>query len=263
MISIDVKNVAVLLMGFFITFHILKNRVMKIGIMQPYFFPYLGYFSLIKHTDCFILLDEVQYIRHGWIERNRILKPNNGWQYIQVPLQKYHIDTSIKDISINNSLDWQKKILAQLVHYKKTAPYYYRTIDLLERIFNDKYDDITSLNKKILHEIIILLGFHRKIDIFSAMGLSITTPEAPDEWALNICKALENIDEYWNPPKGKTLFDESKYIKAGIKLKFQSINLAPYKQFRPVFEAGLSMVDILMFNDINDINKMLDSYEFI
>jgi hypothetical protein len=58
---------------------------MKLGIMQPYFFPYLGYFSLIKHTDRFILFDTVQFIRHGWIERNRILKQNEGWQYVQAP----------------------------------------------------------------------------------------------------------------------------------------------------------------------------------
>ena len=63
----------------------------KVAIMQPYFFPYLGYFSLIKHTDEFILFDPVQFIRHGWIERNRILKPENGWQYISVPLEKHEM----------------------------------------------------------------------------------------------------------------------------------------------------------------------------
>ena len=73
--------------------------------MQPYFFPYLGYISLLKHEDAFILFDTVQFIRHGWIERNRILKPNGGWQYIQIPLQKYHQNTVIKDIKINNQTD--------------------------------------------------------------------------------------------------------------------------------------------------------------
>lgn len=93
---------------------------MKLGIMQPYFFPYLGYFSLIKHTDRFILFDTVQFIRHGWIERNRILKPNEGWQYIQVPLIKDKgRDTVIKDVKIRNTENWQQKIIAQLQHYKK------------------------------------------------------------------------------------------------------------------------------------------------
>lgn len=75
---------------------------MKLGIMQPYFLPYLGYISLIKNTDKFILFDTVQFIRHGWIERNRILKQTGGWQYIQIPLEKKQMSTVIKDVKINN-----------------------------------------------------------------------------------------------------------------------------------------------------------------
>ena len=100
--------------------------------MQPYFMPYIGYYSLIKHTDEFILFDPVQFIRHGWIERNRILKQGGGWQYIQVPLIKDNgRDTLIKDVRINNSEPWKQKMLAQLQHYKKKAPYYFKVIKML------------------------------------------------------------------------------------------------------------------------------------
>ena len=92
---------------------------MKIGIMQPYFFPYLGYFSLIKYVDLYILSNEVTYSHHGWISRNRILKPNEGWHYINVPLIKNKRPVQIKEVQINNSIDWKRKILAQLYHYKK------------------------------------------------------------------------------------------------------------------------------------------------
>ena len=98
---------------------------MKLAIMQPYFSPYLGYFSLIKHTDNFILLDTVQFIRHGWIERNRILKPGwDTWQYIKVPLEKHSKNSIIKDIRIKTNQDWKRKLISQLVHYKKRAPFY-------------------------------------------------------------------------------------------------------------------------------------------
>ena len=90
---------------------------MKLGIMQPYFFPYVGYYSLIKNTDKFILFDTVQFIRHGWIERNRILKPNEGWQYIQVPLLKHNRDIFIKDLGIKNTELWREKLKAQLQNY--------------------------------------------------------------------------------------------------------------------------------------------------
>ncbi len=94
---------------------------MKVAIMQPYFMPYIGYISLIKHSDVFILFDPVQFIRHGWIERNRILKQNEGWLYIQVPLLKSGRDTLIQDCLIDNSKDWKNKILSQLQIYKKKS----------------------------------------------------------------------------------------------------------------------------------------------
>jgi len=234
---------------------------MKIAIMQPYFFPYMGYWSLLKHTDQFILFDTVQFIRHGWIERNRILKPDQGWQYIQVPLQKFSRDTLIQDVRINNNVDWQNKIIAQLQHYKKKAPFYLKTINLIQSIFENSYDDIVTLNKATLKIICDYLEIEKTILVFSRMDLSIEQINAPDEWALNICKALGNIDEYWNPSGGKSFFDKTKYNKANINLKFHSVNLTEYKQKGAVFEPGLSIIDVMMFNSPEEINRMLDNYE--
>lgn len=236
---------------------------MKIGIMQPYFFPYLGYFSLIKHTDRFILFDTVQFIRHGWIERNRILNPNGDWQYIKVPLVKFSQSTIIKDIQINNNFGWREKIFAQLQHYKKKAPNYTIVIELLEDIFSADYFDIVSLDLNSLIKVADYLGINTSIEVFSSMGLAIEKVNAPDEWALNICKALGNVEEYWNPPGGASFFDKVKYEKAGIKLKFHSIKLTEYIQRQSIFIPGLSIIDVMMFNSINDINEMLDNYEFV
>ncbi len=236
---------------------------MTIGIMQPYFFPYLGYMSLIKHTDRFILFDPVQFIRHGWIERNRILKPDEGWQYVQVPLVKSSRDTLIKDIQINNSQNWQGKIIAQLQHYKKKAPYYVQVIDLLNSIFKSKYIDIVSLNKEVLTKTCEYLGINKKMEVFSNMNLSINPVNAPDEWALNICLALGDIDTYINPPGGESFFDKKKYTDNNIDLKFHHIHLTPYNQRRDHFEEGLSILDVMMYNSVQDINLMLDDYELL
>lgn len=237
---------------------------MKLAIMQPYFLPYLGYFSLIKHTNQFILLDKVQFIRHGWIERNRILKQDGGWIYIQVPIIKeYGRDTPIDRISIDNQKDWKHKILAQLVHYKKIAPNYYKTIALLDSIFTIGFSTIVELNKASLDILCEYLGFKHDIQVYSEMNLTIEKPVAPDEWALNICKAIANVDEYWNPPGGRDFFDRSKYENAGIRLHFQSLNLTPYFQGKDDFVSGLSIIDVLMFNSIEEINVMLDNYELL
>jgi len=236
---------------------------MKLGIMQPYFFPYIGYFSLIKHTDEFILLDTVQFIRHGWIERNRILKPSDGWQYIMVPLKKHSRETLIKNIEINNEQQWKEKILAQLQHYKKQAPYFSNVIDILNEIFSKEYATIVDLNLASLKTVCNYLGINTPIQVFSLMNIDIEPANAPDEWALNICKALGNVDEYWNPPGGQSFFDRKKYENAGINLKFHSAILTDYDQKRNVFEPGLSILDVMMFNSIEEINKMLDNYELL
>ena len=233
---------------------------MKIAIMQPYFFPYLGYFCLIKHTNKFVLLDTVQYIRHGWIDRNRILKPDNGWQYIKVPIKKHSRDTIIKDVRIKNDLEWKTKILGQIQNYKKRAPFFDQIRNLVEEIFSQEYDSIVQLNLMSLKTICKYVKIYPSFRIFSKMDLTVEPPNAPDEWGLNICKAIPGVREYWNPPGGRNLFDKSKYRSNFIELRFLEFNLEPYNQRRKVFESGLSIIDVLMFNDPNSINLMLDDF---
>ena len=235
----------------------------NVAIMQPYFAPYLGYISLIKHSDEFILFDTVQFIRHGWIERNRILKQNVGWLYIQVPLEKFSRETLIRDVKINNEADWKKKILSQLVIYKKTAPNYYKVVNLLNEVFEKEYTSIVQLNKVLLENICAYLGFPKTLPIFSEMNLEIEEAKMPDEWALNICKKLGNDITYINPIGGLNFFDRQKYMNNNIQIYFQKISLGPYTQNRNSFETGLSIIDVMMFNKVEDINLMLDKFELL
>jgi hypothetical protein len=101
------------------------------------------------------------------------------------------------------------------------------------------------------------------IEVFSEMELALAPVNAPDEWALNICKAIGGVTEYWNPPGGMSLFDRLKYESNQIGLKFLSINSIKYDQKRPVFEPNLSVIDIMMFNGPEQINKFLDDYELL
>jgi hypothetical protein len=235
-------------------------KIKKVGIMQPYFFPYLGYFSLIKHTDTFILLDTVQYMRHGWIERNRILKQGDGWLYVKVPLIKDSRESLIKDIKLDKNQPWATKVKAQMQVYRKTAPYYSSVAPLIEEVLAREYEGITELNKASMGIVCDYLGIENDIRVFSEMDVNIVDPNAPDEWALNICIAMD-IKEYWNPPGGRSFFDKSKYDKAGVKIRFHEIEPYIYNQGNREFEPGLSAIDTLMFNSINDINGMLDKYE--
>ena len=235
---------------------------MKIGIMQPYFFPYLGYYALIKNTDKWIVFDEVQFIRHGWIERNRILKPNDGWQYISIPLEKHSRETIIKDIKIKNSEDWKERIIKQLEHYKKKAPYYNQVIAFLKDAFLPDIDSISLFNTHLLNETCKYLGISFNYEIYSEMNLFIDPIEGPGDWALNISKAL-GATCYINPPGGIELFEKPKFEKANIDLNFLNINLREYNQHRNFFESGLSIIDVMMFNSPEAITEMLNQYELV
>lgn len=235
---------------------------MRLGIMQPYFFPYIGYISLIKNVDEFILLDDVQFIRHGWIERNRILKPIEGWQYIRVPLNNHSRETKIKEIQIDNNQDWKEKIIAQLTHYKKNSPFFSDVMCFIDKLFVSDFDDIVSLNEASLKAVCNYLNIDTPIKIFSKLKIELDPINAPDEWALNICKALK-ADDYWNPAGGISLFYSGKYEANQVGLHFLSCRLQEYDQKRTIFEPGLSILDVMMFNNPEKINQMLDDFELI
>lgn len=229
---------------------------MKLGIMQPYFLPYLGYFALINHVDRFILFDTPQFIRHGWIERNRVLKLNGEPMYVRAPLLKHHRNTPVCDIKINNTIDWKQKIFAQLMHYKKHAPYYHSVLEILETVFKYDYTSIVDLNYKSLKIICSYLNIKTPITIWSEMNLEIEPVNAPDEWALNISKVLK-AQNYYNPPGGRSFFNVEKYEKAGINLRFLEILENQYKQFNQDFVPYLSVLDTLMFCDKEEILSMI------
>ncbi|MEY8283637.1 WbqC family protein [Lachnospiraceae bacterium 50-23] len=237
---------------------------MKVGIMQPYFFPYIGYYSLIDQVDKFILLGDVQFIRHGWIERNRILRPDEGWQYISVPLEKHSQQASIDSICIRNKERWKEKIYGQLSMYK-WAPYYKKVLDLMKTCIEPEQRTITELNRHSLSASCEYLEIDTPIVLFSEMNLAIEAPGSADEWALNICNAMpERVEEYWNPPGGKAFFDISKYENEGIRVRFQKMTDCRYRQGRrQVFEPWLSIVDVMMFNNVFEIKDMMKNFEFV
>lgn len=232
---------------------------MKLAIMQPYFIPYLGYFSLIKHTDHWVVFDTPQFPRHGWVERNRILKPREGWQYIRIPLRKFSRNTAIKDVIINRNEDYKKRILAQLEHYKKKAPFYDIVIDLMSEILSLKTTSIVDLNINALKILCEYIDLPFYFSIFSNFSDRIPNINNPDDWALEIAKLL-NASTYYNPPRGIDFFNRDKFKEAGIELGFLEIMLDKYDQRRENFKPALSIVDVMMFNSSNDIKLMLDNY---
>ena len=232
---------------------------MKIAIMQPYLFPYIGYFSLIKNTDYFVFFDTPQYIRKGWINRNRILSTNGDVTYFTVPIQKADRNTPINKSVISYNYDWKVKILGQLNIYKK-APNYDKVINLVNDVFNTDTMLISDLAIKSIVKTCEYLDIDIKYDIFSKMNLALPEVKEPDEWALYITKEL-GYNTYINPPGGMSFFNREKYQTNDVDLQFLVQEIIPYRQNREVFIPALSMIDVMMFCSCNEINEMLCEYK--
>ena len=230
---------------------------MKLGIMQPYLFPYLGYFDLINYSDKWIIFDTVQYIRRGWMNRNRILSPQDGWNYIRIPVKKHHRETLIKDIFVQDQTDWRSHILGQIRHYKK-APYFTQVQDLLHSCFDSTEDRLSKINGHTLEKTCQYLGIPFHCKYFSEMDLLLGQVDGPGDWALRISEVLE-ATEYVNPPGGIDLFDPLKFEELGIKLTIRTFPPMQYQPWGQKFIPGLSILDVLMWNSPEQVMEYLNN----
>ncbi len=229
---------------------------MKLSIMQPYFLPYIGYFQLIKAADTFIIYDDVQFIKGGWINRNYMLLNDSKFMFNLI-LKGASANKLINEISVQPN---QNKLLKTIYHSYNKAPYFKSVFPVLENILN--YENI-NLAKFIGNSIIKICNYF-KIDtkIIYSSALEKNNELKAQEKIIHICKLI-NADTYINAIGGQELYDKQTFKEFCIDLKFIKSNLTPYTQFKNEFIPWLSILDVMMFNSIDGINKMLDNYEFI
>ena len=235
---------------------------MRLGMMQPYFFPYLGYFGLIHATDCWVVFDTPQYIRRGWVNRNRVLSTGQlQWKYARVPVAKSQRSTAIKDVRIANAEGWKDDLFNQLDVYRlRKAPHYQQTIAFLKETLSVRTDNLSILLSHCLKSTCDLLNVPFHCEVFSASGLKLPGIDDPGKWALETSRALR-ATEYINPPGGRQLFDAAKFGEAGVTLRFLEPSLTPYDQGSSEFLAGLSIIDVLMWNDTQTVKQMVGDYQ--
>ena len=228
---------------------------MKLGIMQPYFMPYIGYFQLMKAVDKYVVYDDVNYIKGGWANRNHILI-NGEKEMFTVTLQKASPNKLFNEIVIGDDF---KKLMKTLQMNYSRAINFDQTMVLMERL-------ISFPNKQLA--VFIANSFREILSYLSVETEILMSSEIPKDNSLRgkdkiiqICEIL-GADTYYNAVGGKNLYDQEEFREHGITLNFVDSLPQVYSQLHTrEFVSGLSMIDVLMNNTKDKVNSLLESYQ--
>ncbi len=221
--------------------------------MQPYFLPYIGYFQLLASVDKFVIFDDVNFINRGWINRNRILVGRSPLTFT-VPLQAASQNRLICDIQIADPMPWKKKFLRTVQQSYAASPCFAESYPLIEKIigFNDQ-----SLTNFIGNSIAVLANHLAiKTTIIPSSKKYDNASLSGEERIIDICR-LEGASRYVNAIGGQGLYDANTFSRKGIELKFVHSRARTYRQGNFEHVPYLSILDVLMFNTVAEIQSML------
>jgi len=230
--------------------------------MQPYFFPYIGYFQLIAAVNKFVIYDDVNFIKGGWINRNNILI-NKKSSLFTVPLVKVSSNTPINETKINLKFYniWKVKFLRSLEHSYKKAPYFTEVCNLIKNVLEINENDLIS--KLAVNSIKNVIDYLQlDTEICETLENYNNKTKNGQERVLDICR-IEQASQYINPIGGIELYSKNTFKENGIVLNFVKSKPIVYTQFDNNFSPWLSIIDVLMFNSVSDVNKMINQYELV
>lgn len=231
---------------------------MKLGIMQPYFFPYIGYWQLMNAVDKYVVYDDVNYIKGGWANRNNILvdgKPHR----INLLLKKASPNKLFNETEILHDFDEKKLLKTISIAYAK-APYYNEVFPLITQILNNTE---ICLSKYLIDSFKIInqyIGI--TTDLIVSSELKKDCSLKGEDKVIHICKLL-NADEYYNAIGGTELYNRERFAENNIELHFLKTNDIIYPQFKNEFVPNLSIIDVMMFNSKEQIKNMLEEFTLV
>ncbi len=224
------------------------NIPMRVAIMQPYFFPYIGYFQLLASVDVFILFDNIQYTKRGWINRNRMLR--NGQDTIfTLPLKGAPPFQDICDRELAATFD-RDKLIGRFREAYRRAPYFEQTFELIERVIRHEDANLFCYLYNSLIQTCKHLGIGTKIRLSSQVAIDHTLKS--QEKVLALCESM-GADIYVNAIGGMGLYSRDVFRQNRIELKFLQPRPFEYAQFGAAFVPWLSIIDVMMFNSTDAI----------
>lgn len=231
---------------------------MKIAIMQPYFLPYIGYFQLINAADIFVIYDNIEYTKKGWINRNRFLQ-NGKDATFSIPLKKDSDFLDVRERFVSKDFN-RKRLLAQIKEAYKKAPCFDSTINIIERMVMYEDDNLFNFIFFSVKEICKYLGIGSKIVVSSTIEMDHTLKS--QEKVIAICKKV-GAQHYINAIGGLDLYSAQTFIDNDLQLNFIKSKPINYPQFAGEFVSWLSIIDVMMFNSIEKTREYLCHYSLI
>jgi WbqC-like protein family len=234
--------------------------MVKLGIMQPYFFPYIGYYQLLNFVDRYVIYDNIEFTRKGWINRNRILV-NGKDELITLPLRKDSDFLHVRDRALSDT--WpveKKKMLNRIAENYRKSPFFDSVFPFVEHCMN--YHE-TNLFRFLHHSILETAAFIG-IDtpVIKSSEVMIDHQLKSQDKVLGICQAL-GASSYINPIGGVDLYDKEFFQAHGIELNFLKAENISYRQFSEGFCPNLSIIDVLMFNSPDQVRGYLNNFSLL
>lgn len=232
---------------------------MKVGIMQPYFVPYLGYWQLMNAVDKYVIYDDVNYIKGGWINRNHILI-NGEAVRINLVLNGASSFKKINEITISDDKKVHEKLLKTIQNAYRRAPHFDEVYSLIQTILNCKDKNLAGILANSIRVIHDYLGMSSELILSSELDKNNELKGC--DKVLHICELLK-ADQYYNAIGGIELYDRDEFKQHGITLHFLKTHAVAYQQFADRFVPNLSILDVLMFNSKKEVEVLLTKYELV
>lgn len=228
----------------------------KIGIMQPYFLPYMGYWQLINHVDKFVLYDTIQYTKKGWMTRNRYLL-NGKDEMFSLSVKSASSELDVVERELADDFD-REKLLRSLSGAYSKAPYFKQNFPLIEDIMKCPESNLFSYIEQSIRKICTALNISTPIVKSSDLKQCSRDLKGKDR-VIDICKAL-NAEDYINPIGGIELYNKDEFQAEGINLKFMRSLPMAYKCFGQECIPHMSILDLMMFNSLEQIEDSINNF---